>query len=85
MKEFKYVITDELGIHARPAGLFVKEAAKFQSDIKIKKGEKEADAKRIFGIMGLAAKKDDEIVLTADGADEADAIAAIEEFLKANL
>ncbi len=85
MKEFKYVITDELGIHARPAGLLVKEAAKFESDIKIKKGDKEADAKRIFGIMGLAAKKGDEIVLTADGADEADAIAAIEEFLKANL
>ena len=85
MKEFKYVITDELGIHARPAGLLVKEAAKFESDIKIKKGEKEADAKRIFGIMGLAAKKGDEIVLTADGADEADAIVAIEEFLKANL
>ena len=85
MKEFIYVITDELGIHARPAGLLVKEAAKFQSDIKIKKGEKEADAKRIFGIMGLAAKKGDEIVLTADGADETDAIAAIEEFLKANL
>lgn len=85
MKEFKYVITDELGIHARPAGLLVKEAGKFQSDIKIKKGEKEADAKRIFGIMGLAAKKGDEIVLTADGADEAEAITAIEEFLKANL
>ncbi len=85
MKQFQYVITDELGIHARPAGLLVKEAAKFQADIKIKKGEKEADAKRIFGIMGLAAKKGDEIVLTADGADEADAIAAIEEFLKANL
>lgn len=85
MKEFKYVITDELGIHARPAGLLVKEAAKFQSDIKIKKGEKEADAKRIFGIMGLAAKKGDEIILTADGTDEADAIVAIEEFLKANL
>ena len=85
MKEFQYVITDELGIHARPAGLLVKEAGKFQSDIKIKKGEKEADAKRIFGIMGLAAKKGDEIVLTADGSDETEAIAAIEEFLKANL
>lgn len=85
MKEFTYVITDELGIHARPAGLLVKEAAKFESDIKIKKGEKAADAKRIFGIMGLAAKKGDEIVLTAEGADEAEAIAAIEEFLKANL
>ena len=85
MKEFKYVITDDAGIHARPAGLLVKEAAKFQSDIKIKKGEKEVDAKRLFGIMGLAAKKGDEIVLTASGADEVEAIAAIEEFLKANL
>ncbi len=85
MKEFKYVITDELGIHARPAGMLVKEAGAFQSDIKIKKGEKEADAKRIFGIMGLAAKKGDEILLTADGVDEAEAIAAIETFLKANL
>ena len=85
MKEFKYVITDPEGIHARPAGLLVKKAASYASTIMIGKGEKSADAKRIFGIMGLAAKKDDEIVLTADGADEADAIAAIEEFLKANL
>lgn len=85
MKEFRYVITDELGIHARPAGLLAKEATLFQSYIKIKKGEKEADAKRIFGIMGLAAKKGDEIVLTAEGADEVEAIAAITEFLKANL
>ena len=85
MKEFSYVITDELGIHARPAGMLVKEAGKFQSDIKIKKGEKTADAKRIFGIMGLAAKKGDEITITADGVDEAEAVAAMEEFLKANL
>ena len=85
MQQFNYVITDELGIHARPAGLLVKEAGKFQSDIKITKGEKSADAKRIFGIMGLAAKKGEEIILTAEGADEKEAIAAIEEFLKANL
>lgn len=85
MQELKYVITDELGIHARPAGLLVKEAGKFQSDIKIAKGDKSADAKRIFGIMGLAAKKGDEIVFTAEGEDEAEAIVAIEEFLKANL
>lgn len=85
MREFKYVITDDAGIHARPAGLLVKEVSKFQSDVKIKKGEKEVDAKRLFGIMGLAAKKGDEIIMTADGADEAEAIVAIEEFLKANL
>ena len=85
MKEFSYVITDSEGNHARPAGLLVKEAAKFQSDIKLKKGDKEADAKRIFGVMGLAVKCGEEIVMTADGTDEDEAIAAIEAFLKENL
>lgn len=85
MKEFNYVIKDELGIHARPAGLLVKEAAKFQSDIKIKKGEKAADAKRIFGVMGLGVKTAEEVTVTADGADEAEAIAALEAFFNANL
>ena len=48
MKEFKYVIKDEQGIHARPAGLFVKEAAAFPCKVIIEKDGKEADAKRIF-------------------------------------
>jgi phosphocarrier protein HPr len=85
MKEFSYVITDSEGIHARPAGLLVKEAAKFQSDIKLKKGEKEADAKRIFGVMGLGVKTGEEVTITADGADEDAAIAELEAFFKENL
>ena len=85
MKEFKYVITDPQGIHARPAGMLVKEASKFSSEIKIRKGEKEGDAKRIFAVMGLAAKKEDKITVTADGADEAEAICALESFLKENM
>lgn len=85
MKEFSYVIKDNEGIHARPAGLLVKEAAKFQSHIKLKKGEKEADAKRIFGVMGMAVKCGEEITMTAEGADEDAAIAAIETFVKENL
>lgn len=85
MKEFNYVIKDELGIHARPAGLLVKEAARFQSAIKIKKDGKEADAKRIFGVMGLGVKKDQKVTISADGADEAEAIAALEAFFNANL
>ena len=56
MKEFKYVIKDEQGIHARPAGLFVKEAAAFPCKVTIEKDGKEADAKRIFAVMGLAVK-----------------------------
>lgn len=85
MKEFRYTITDREGIHARPAGDLVKTAVRFQSSLTIGKGEKSGDLKRIFSIMGLAAKQGEEIVITADGPDEADAIQAIEEFLKANL
>ena len=85
MKNFEYTVKDELGIHARPAGLLVKEAAKFVSDIKIEKAGKAADAKRIFGVMGLAAKQGEEVVVKAEGADEAEAIVAMEAFLKENL
>lgn len=85
MKEFKYVITDPEGIHARPAGLLVKQAAGYKSDIKIGKNEKMADAKRIFGVMGLGVKTGEEIVMTAEGEDEDTAIAELEEFFKANL
>ena len=77
MKEFKYVIKDEQGIHARPAGMFVKEAAAFSS--------KEVDAKRILGVMGLGVKKDQEIVLRADGDDEDAAIEKLSAFLQENL
>ena len=74
MKEFKYTITDSQGIHARPAGLLVKEAAKFASDIKIEKAG-----------MGLAAKQGEEVVIRVEGADEAEAAAAMETFFKENL
>lgn len=84
MKSFEYKLTDKEGIHARPAGLFVKEAAKFSSNITIKKGDKSADAKRIFAVMGLAAKQNDVVTVECEGDDEAEAITTIEEFFKAN-
>ena len=85
MKEFKYVITDPEGIHARPAGLLVKKADSYASTIMIGKGEKSADAKRIFGVMGLGVKNGEEIFMTAEGADEAEAIEGMEQFFKENL
>lgn len=85
MKEFKYVITDELGLHARPAGLLVKEAKKFACAVKIGTDVKTVDAKGIMGVMTLGVKKGAQITITCDGADEDAAAAAIEAFLKANL
>lgn len=85
MKEFKYVITDAEGIHARPAGILVKQAAGYSSAIKICKDEKSADAKRIFGVMGLGVKQGQEVVVTAEGEDEDKAIEELEKFFKENL
>ncbi len=85
MKEFVYTITDPEGIHARPAGEFVKAAKAFESKITITKNDKTMDAKKIFGVMGLAVKNGQEITICAEGPDEDAAVASLEEFLKNNL
>lgn len=85
MREFKYAITDEMGIHARPAGLLVKAAKGFECAIKVAKGERAVDCKGIMGVMSLGAKKGDEVTLTFDGADEDAAYEAVSSFLKENL
>lgn len=85
MKKFEYVIQDSLGIHARPAGLLVKQAATFQSKIQITLNGKTADAKKIFALMGLSVKCGNTIEVSADGPDEDEAIQALENFLSTNL
>ncbi len=85
MKEFKYTIKDEQGIHARPAGELVKAAKGFTSTVTIEKDGKEVDAKKIFGIMGLGVKQGMEIVVRVDGEDEEAAAKELENFLKDNL
>lgn len=86
MKEFQYKIKDGVGIHARPAGLLVKETEKFLSDIQIKMSDdRSADAKRLFALMGLGAAKDDVITVSISGEDEEVAAAAIKVFLEKNL
>ena len=83
MKEFKYVVTDAQGIHARPAGILVKAIAKKTSDIKIKKAgdAREVNAKSIMGMMSLTLMPGEEITVVANGTDEKEAAAGIERFL----
>ncbi len=85
MKEFSYTIKDELGIHARPAGLLVKKASLFQSSINITKDSESADAKKIFAIMSLGAKQGDTITIQITGEDEEEALTAVKEFIEGNL
>lgn len=85
MKCFEYIIRDELGIHARPAGQLVKAASAYQCAVKLEAKGKTADAKRIMGVMQMAAKCGDTLTVTCEGADEADAAAALERFLGEHL
>lgn len=84
MKEIKYTITDPLGIHARPAGILVKEAKAYKSKITVWKGDKSCDMRKLLQLMGLAVKQNDEITVQVEGEDEDACAAAIEKFLKEN-
>ena len=84
MRSFTYVIQDELGIHARPAGLLVKEAKKFNSTVTLICGEKKAAAKGLIAVMGMAVKKGNEVTVVAEGEDEEAAIKALAAFFHAH-
>ena len=76
-------IKNKLGLHARAAAKLVHTAARFKSDIKIRKGDEEVDGKSILGILLLAAGRGSVIVVRADGPDEREALDAIEKLIEA--
>ena len=79
-KEFHIVA--ETGIHARPATLLVQTASKFTSEITLEYKGKSVNLKSIMGVMSLGVGKDADVTISAEGADEADAIAALTETMK---
>ena len=85
MQKFTYVIKDELGIHARPAGLLVKEAKNFTSTITLEANGKKSAAKGLMGVMSMAVKQGNEVTVTVEGGDEVAAAAAMKAFFEANL
>lgn len=85
MKTFTYTITDEVGIHARPAGMLAKLAKEFSSEIIIEKNGKAVNATKLMMLMGLGVMHGDTVNVTITGDDEDSAAKAIEEFLKENL
>lgn len=85
MKKFEYVIKDEVGIHARPAGLLVKEAKKYESKITISKDGKSAEATKLMAVMGLGVKCGQTVEVSVEGADEDAAFDGIKAFFEANL
>ncbi|MCC8162279.1 MAG: HPr family phosphocarrier protein [Lachnospiraceae bacterium] len=84
MKSFTYTVQDELGIHARPAGLLAKTAGAYKSVVMIDNGTKKVDAKRLMAIMSMGVKKGTTVAVTVEGEDEDAAASAIEEFFRTN-
>lgn len=86
MVQFNFTVRDELGIHARPAGLLAKLAKSFDpAVVTIAKGEKSVKASQLMKLMALAVKKGDEVTVTVEGENEAEAAAALQKFFEENL
>ena len=82
--EKKFVINNQLGLHARPAALFVQTANRFKSDIEILKGRQKVNGKSIMGIMTLAAGVGSAITVRATGEDAATALSEISKLIQSN-
>ena len=86
MKQFDYTINDPIGIHARPAGMLVKEAKTFADTvITVTKNGTTVKAAQLMKLMSLGGKQGDVVTVAADGANEDAAIAALKAFFEANL
>jgi phosphotransferase system HPr (HPr) family protein len=85
MHEINYTLADPDGIHARPAGKFVELMQKFASAITVSRGDKSADAKKLFALMKMRVKAGETITVKAEGDDEEEAVNAALAFLKENL
>jgi phosphotransferase system HPr (HPr) family protein len=70
MYKVEVILTNETGLHARPASLLVKEASKYVSEIKLIKADREYNAKSIMGILSMGANKGTKLTIAAEGRDE---------------
>ena len=77
MTSSSVTVVNQLGMHARAAAKFVHLASRFESQVKVARDAREMDGKSIMGLLLLAAARGTSITITAHGADEADAIAAL--------
>ena len=82
MERTDFTVTDPIGLHARPAAEVVKTAARHQARVRLELGGKTADARSIVQLLGLGVRQGSVVTVTAEGADEAEALAAVLEVLQ---
>ena len=83
MKTFTYTVTDPVGIHARPAGILVREIKNYaDTTVTITKGDKSVNALKLMALMGMGIKQGDTVTVSIEGENEEEVAAKIEEFFK---
>lgn len=82
MKEFQYTIKDQVGIHARPAGLLVREASTLNSVVTLECNGKQAEAKKLFSVMGLGVQCGETVTVKVEGKNEEADVKALQDFFE---
>ncbi|MFB5662919.1 phosphocarrier protein HPr [Alteribacillus sp. HJP-4] len=85
MEQKTFTITNDTGIHARPATQLVNKAGQFASDITLEYNGKSVNLKSIMGVMSLGVGKGSDVTIKVEGSDEKEAMAAVEEVVKEGL
>lgn len=86
MQQFTYIVQDSLGIHARPAGLLVKEAKQYpDTTLTLTKGNQSVKLTQLMRLLSLGVKQGDTITITAEGPAEAKAAATLKAWVENNL
>lgn len=85
MKTFEYVITDPVGIHARPAGMLVKEVKESGATVAIACNGKSTDAGKLMSLIAMGIRQGDTVTVTVEGEKEEEAAARLRQFFETNL
>lgn len=84
MKSYAFELSNEHGLHARPAGLLIQTCTKFNSQISLVKNGQKFNCKSMLGVLKMAGVKGDALTLEIDGTDEGEALTAIKALISAN-
>ena len=85
MKEYRWTVMAENGMHARPAGTLASSLKSLSSEVRVRCGDKEVDGKRLLSLMGLGATRGSELIFTVIGGDEDAALDVIRRFCREHL
>ncbi len=85
MQTFDYIIKDEAGIHARPAGLLVKKISGLSSTVTVTKNDKSVNAEKLFALMSLNVKSGDKITVDVSGSEEKNDSEELKKFFSEHL